>query len=186
MDNPVGALYTIHDIYNSVIHGDLNMKISYAHNPILPNDIFVPDVEAHVWEDGRIYLYGSFDLQGKRTYCSDRYHVYSSDNMIDWTDHGVSFTLADTDWAKDCGALYAPDCAFRNGIYYLYYCVPDGRCGVAKSDKPYGPFVDIGPIAHVHGIDPAVLIDDDVPSLQGPCDRSLKSEVPCGSCLNWR
>ena len=19
-----------------------------------------------------------------------------------------------------------------------------------------------------------------------PCDRSLKSEVPCGSCLNWR
>ena len=25
-----------------------------------------------------------------------------------------------------------------------------------------------------------------VPSLQGPCDRSLKSEVPCGSCLNWR
>ena len=26
----------------------------------------------------------------------------------------------------------------------------------------------------------------DVPSLQGPCDRSLKSEVPCGSCLNWR
>ena len=25
-----------------------------------------------------------------------------------------------------------------------------------------------------------------VPSLQGPCDRSLKSEVPCGSCLDWR
>ena len=25
-----------------------------------------------------------------------------------------------------------------------------------------------------------------VPSLQGPCDRSLKSEAPCGSCLNWR
>ena len=25
-----------------------------------------------------------------------------------------------------------------------------------------------------------------VPSLQGPCDRSLKTEVPCGSCLNWR
>ena len=137
------------------------MKTPYAHNPILPNDTFVPDVEAHVWEDGRIYLYGSFDLQGKRSYCSDRYHVYSSDNMIDWTDHGVSFTLADTDWAKDCGVLYAPDCAFRDGIYYLYYCVPDGRCGVAKSDKPYGPFVDIGPIAHVHGIDPAVLIDDD-------------------------
>ena len=28
--------------------------------------------------------------------------------------------------------------------------------------------------------------DSPVPSLQGPCDRSLKSEAPCGSCLNWR
>ena len=28
--------------------------------------------------------------------------------------------------------------------------------------------------------------DSPVPSLQGPCDRSLKSEVPCGSGLNWR
>lgn len=137
------------------------MKNTYAHNPILNNDTFIPDVEAHVWEDGRIYLYGSFDLQGKLSYCCDKYHVYSSDDMIHWTDHGVAFTLADTDWAKDSGALYAPDCAYRSGTYYLYYCIPDGRCGVAESRTPYGPFKDIGPIAHVHGIDPAVLIDDD-------------------------
>ena len=134
---------------------------TYAHNPILNNETFIPDVEAHVWADGRIYLYGSFDLQGKLTYCSDIYHVYSSDDMIHWTDHGVAFTLADTEWAKDCGALYAPDCAYRNGRYYLYYCVPDGRCGVAESESPTGPFRDIGPMEHVHGIDPAVLIDDD-------------------------
>ena len=30
------------------------------------------------------------------------------------------------------------------------------------------------------------LLRESIPSLQGPCDRSLKSEVPCGSCLNWR
>ena len=132
-------------------------------NPILMPDVFVPDVEAHVWEDGRIYLYGSFDLSGKRTYCSDVYHVYSSDNLRDWTDHGVSFSLAATKngWAKDQGALYAPDCAYRNGTYYLYYCVPDGRCGVAVSGDPAGPFEDLGPMEHVHGIDPAVLLDDD-------------------------
>ena len=137
------------------------MNIPYAHNPLLPTDLFIPDVEAHVWQDGRVYLYGSFDLQGKLTYCCDEYHVYSSDNMIDWVDHGVSFRLSDTDWARDQAALYAPDCAYRNGVYYLYYCVPDGRCGVASSKHPWGPFKDIGPIAHVHGIDPAVLIDDD-------------------------
>lgn len=133
----------------------------YAPNPLLGSRAFVPDVEAHVWEDGRIYLYGSYDIQGYSGYCSDCYHVYSSDNMRDWVDHGVAFSLRDTAWAKDCGALYAPDCAYRNGKYYLYYCVPDGRCGVAISDKPYGPFQDVGAIEHVLGIDPAVFIDDD-------------------------
>lgn len=137
---------------------------TYPHNPILPNHIFVPDDEAHVWEDGRIYLYGSFDLQGRRAYCSDRYHVYSSDNMVDWVDHGVSFSIADIDWTGDNKHsldLYAPDASYRNGSYYLYYCLSDGRCGVASSQSPCGPFKDVGQIAQVDGIDPAVLIDDD-------------------------
>jgi hypothetical protein len=118
--------------------------MNFAHNPILAPDIFIPDVEAHVWEDGRMYLYGSFDIQGKASFCSDVHHVYSSDDMIHWVDHGVVFSLADSTWAKDCGALYAPDCAYRDGWYYLYYCVPDGRNGVAKSQSPTGPFVDVG------------------------------------------
>ena len=132
-------------------------------NPLLPPSVFVPDAEAHVWADGRIYIYGSFDLPGERRYCCGVYHVYSSDDMVNWTDHGESFSLSATKdgWAADQDALYAPDCAYRNGKYYLYYCVPDGRCGVAVSDSPTGPFLDCGPMAHVHGIDPAVLIDDD-------------------------
>lgn len=134
---------------------------AYPHNPLLDSQTFIPDVEAHTWNDGRLYLYGSFDIQGKRTYCSDRYHVYSTDDLVHWTDHGVAFSLADSNWAKDCGVLYAPDCAYRDGWYYLYYCVPDGRCGVAKSQNPAGPFQDVGQIAGVQGIDPAVLIDDD-------------------------
>lgn len=137
------------------------MYQNYPHNPILDSHIFIPDVEAHVWEDGRMYLYGSFDIQGSRDFCSDVYHVYSSDDLIHWTDHGQVFSLADTNWAQDCRALYAPDCAYRDGWYYLYYCVPDGRCGVAKSQSPTGPFEDVGQIQDVWGIDPAVLIDDD-------------------------
>ncbi len=137
------------------------MSLNFAHNPILAPEIFVPDVEAHVWEDGRIYLYGSFDIQGRRSFCSDVHHVYSSDDMIHWVDHGVVFSLADSTWAKDCGALYAPDCAYRDGWYYLYYCVPDGRNGVAKSQSPTGPFTDVGLLEGVWGIDPGVLIDDD-------------------------
>ncbi len=140
------------------------MNKHYAHNPVLPPDMFVPDAEAHVWEDGRLYLYGSFDIEGREGYCSDCYHVYSTDNLTDWIDHGVSFTIADINWLREdehVPALYAPDCAYRNGWYYLYYCIPDGRCGVAKSDKPWGPFTDVGQLKGVQGIDPAVLIDDD-------------------------
>ena len=70
--------------------------MNFAHNPILAPDIFIPDVEAHVWEDGRMYLYGSFDIQGKASFCSDVHHVYSSDDMIHWVDHGVVFSLADS------------------------------------------------------------------------------------------
>ncbi len=137
------------------------MYTQYPHNPILDSHLFIPDVEAHVWEDGRMYLYGSFDIQGSREFCSDVYHVYSSDDLVHWVDHGQAFSLADTAWAKDCRALYAPDCAYRDGWYYLYYCVPDGRCGVAKSQSPIGPFQDVGQMEGVWGIDPAVLIDDD-------------------------
>ncbi len=135
--------------------------MNHPMNPILNADIFVPDAEAHVWDDGRMYLYGSLDIAGKKGYCSDEYHVYSSDNLIDWVDHGVSFRLSQAKWAEGNTALYAPDCAYKNGEYFLYYCVPDGRCGVAKSKSPYGPFVDIGPIEHVNMIDPAVFTDDD-------------------------
>ena len=133
------------------------------HNPLLDENVFVPDVEAHVWDDGRIYLYGSYDIRGEKRYCSEEYHVFSSSDMINFTDHGVSFRFSDIKWAHDCGykALYAPDCAYRNGVYYLYYCIPDGRCGVAVSELPYGPFEDAGQIDGISGIDPSVFIDGD-------------------------
>ncbi len=132
-----------------------------APNPILGSRWFIPDVEAHQWEDGRVYLYGSCDVCGKMDYCSDQYHVFSSADMKTWKDHGVVFSLGDVSWAEGVTALYAPDCAYRNGTYYLYYCIPDGRCGVATSRSPVGPFVDQGPMEGVTMIDPAVLIDDD-------------------------
>lgn len=135
--------------------------MKFAANPILPLQYFIPDVEAHVWADGRIYLYGSMDIAGKQQYCSGEYHVFSSDDLVNWVDHGVCFSIEQAKWVTDQGVLYAPDCAYRNGTYYLYYCIPDGRCGVATSASPTGPFTDVGPIEHVTMIDPAVFIDDD-------------------------
>lgn len=56
--------------------------------------------------------------------------------------------------------LFAPDAIYRDGKYYLYFCMPDSSEGVAVSDKPEGPFIN--PIQlPCGGIDPAVFIDDD-------------------------
>lgn len=132
-------------------------------NPILPRNHFVPDGEAHVMPDGRLYLYGSYDLSGCREYCSDVLHVFSTDDLIHWVDHGVAFRSADVPWAPEGSALYAPDCIHRDGKYYLYFCMNNAIEGVAVSDSPAGPFTDPSPILHADGdsIDPAVFIDDD-------------------------
>ena len=51
--------------------------MQFATNPILPLQHFIPDVEAHVWADGRIYLYGSMDIPTRDRYCCGDYHVFS-------------------------------------------------------------------------------------------------------------
>jgi len=56
--------------------------------------------------------------------------------------------------------LYAPDCAFRDGKYYLYFCTRSYIEGVAVSDQPEGPFRDAVQLP-CGGIDPAVFVDED-------------------------
>ena len=57
-------------------------------NPTLPLQHFVPDAEARVWQDGRLYVYGSCDISGNTRYCSKHYRVYSTSDLVSWTDHG--------------------------------------------------------------------------------------------------
>uniref|UniRef100_A0A7C6AF20 Carbohydrate-binding protein n=1 Tax=candidate division WOR-3 bacterium TaxID=2052148 RepID=A0A7C6AF20_UNCW3 len=130
-------------------------------NPILPPFYYIPDVEGRQWEDGRMYIYGSHDICGNTNYCSHKYRVFSSDNLIDWQDHGISFISENVRWSN--ATLYAPDCIYRNGIYYLYFCMADNSEGVAESRYPYGPFKNAKPIegANKDAIDPAVFVDDD-------------------------
>jgi hypothetical protein len=133
-------------------------------NPILPLRHFIPDVEARVWSDGRIHLYGSCDLPGSNAYCSYEYRVFSSADLTTWTDHGVSLcTIGDgaVPWTQSL--LFAPDCVFHNGRYHLFFCTESQREGVASSPSPTGPFADAAPVegADKDGIDPAVLVDDD-------------------------
>jgi arabinoxylan arabinofuranohydrolase len=133
-------------------------------NPVLPIKSFVPDGEGRWMPDGRFYVYGSFDISGaKDFFCSNVLHVFSTDNLISWVDHGVCLEAKDITWSPESTLLYAPDCIYKDGVYYLYFCTNDGREGVAFSDTPYGYFQNPTPIEYADkdGIDPAVFIDDD-------------------------
>lgn len=132
-------------------------------NPILPLNHFVPDGEARLMPDGRLYLYGSYDISGETTYCSDVLYVFSTDDLIHWTDHGICLKSSDIPWAAEGSLMYAPDCIYQDGKYYLYFCMTNSYEGVAVSDTPYGYFTSPSPIPYADrlSIDPAVFIDDD-------------------------
>lgn len=76
-------------------------------NPVLPVELHIPDPEAHVMPDGRVYVYGSWD-QEENIFCSKEYRVISSQNMVDWTDHGKSFDSSQVSWVFDDNAPKYP------------------------------------------------------------------------------
>jgi hypothetical protein len=152
----------------------LNINIVLAQNPIIL-DQFTADPSARVFE-GKVYLYPSHDIpcgkgQGIIGFCMADYHVFSSDNLTDWIDHGVIVSQNNIQWADSTKySMWAPDCIFRDGKYYFYfptianekYSIKGMAIGVATSDKPYGPFTpEPQPIAGVFGIDPNPFIDKD-------------------------
>ena len=142
-------------------------------NPIITGQ-FTADPTARVFE-GKIYMYPSHDIpsvithhDGSAWFSMPDYHVFSSEDLTSWIDHGVILRQEDVPWGKpDAYAMWAPDCVCKDGKYYFYF--PDAPAvrpgfgvGVAVADRPEGPFTpQTEPIKGVFGIDPCVLIDDD-------------------------
>ena len=137
----------------------------------LVSHIYTADPSAHVF-NGKIYIYPSHDIdagvpeddQGAHFAMRD-YHVLSMDNIGGKvTDHGVALDIKDIPWAGR--QLWAPDAAYKNGTYYLYFPLKDKndvfRMGVATSKSPTGPFkAEPAPIEGSFSIDPAVFTDTD-------------------------
>lgn len=145
----------------------LAATLCVADNPLV-SQVYTADPAARVF-DGRMYVITSHDLDTQSAYDMIDYTMFSSEDMINWRDHGIVFDVnRDTTWA---GRAYAPDMIHRNGNYYLYF--PDGAnaIGVAVSSSPTGPFTDpLGhalvsrstPNANVQWLfDPGVFVDDD-------------------------
>lgn len=138
----------------------------FSQNPIVPPGVYIADPTARVWKDGKIYVYGSRD-ESPAYYCSWRYDILVSDDMKKWKLYPDRFSSKGENDAVPYSddLLYAPDCWYKEGKYYLYYCLANNTLteGVAVSDSPTGPFIEGTNIevGKYHEIDPSVFVDDD-------------------------
>ncbi|KAF4119910.1 Glycosyl hydrolases family 43 [Geosmithia morbida] len=139
--------------------------------PLITSD-YSADPSAHVFQD-RIYIYPSHDrvtsiapnASGDQYDMVD-YHVYSTggDDLSTVTDHGVVLRAQDVPWVSK--QMWAPDAAFKNGTYFLFFPARNKsgtwQIGVALSSSPSGPFTpDPDPLAGSYSIDPASFVDSD-------------------------
>lgn len=137
-----------------------------AQNPIIQTK-YTADPAPMVYND-RLYLYTTQDEDGSTWFTMDNWRVYSTADMVNWTDHGVILSYTDFEWGKS--DAWAAQCIEKNGKFYMYVPMISktnnrGAIGVAVADSPLGPFYDpLGkPLVQSEwgDIDPTVFIDDD-------------------------
>ena len=134
--------------------------------------LYTADPSAHVWADGRLYVYASHDMEPTQG-CDrmDRYHVFSTTDMKNWTDHGEIMNSATVKAHVGMGIdgfMWAPDCAYNKEeqLYYFYFPhkidANTWRIFVATSKEPAAKFRVKGVIDGIPStIDPCVFVDDD-------------------------
>ncbi len=143
---------------------------SKQNEPLVTN-IFTADPSAHVFDD-KIYIYPSHDLDhdcpdddNGDQYTMEDYHILSMDDIdAPCIDNGEALHMKDVPWVS--GQMWAPDAAYKDGTYYLFFPAKDKdgifRLGVATSKNPTGPFKpEPNYMEGSYSIDPAVLLDDD-------------------------
>ena len=119
--------------------------------------------------NGTMYVYTGHDEDGADFFWMQEWRVYSTQDMVNWQDHGSPLALESFSWADD--RAWAGQTIERDGKFYWYICAHSKlsggmAIGVAVSDSPTGPFKDaIGKPLFENGswdhIDPTVMIDDD-------------------------
>ena len=127
---------------------------------------YTADPAPMVYND-TVFLYTSHDEDDAKGFKMLDWLLYTSTDMVNWTEHGIVASLKDFSWARQDNGAWAIQTIERNGKFYMYCPMHGGGIGVLVSDSPYGPFKD--PIGkklidsdHVwNDIDPSPFIDDD-------------------------
>ncbi len=160
----------------------LAKKLGYS-NPLVTTD-FGADPYAIVY-DGRVYVYMTsddyeYDANGNVLNNSFGYiktlRIISSDDMVNWTDHGEIKVAGEDGAAKWASHSWAPAIAYKQidgkDKFFLYFANDASGIGVLEADTPLGPWKDpigkallTGKTPGCEGVvwcfDPAVLVDDD-------------------------
>ncbi len=138
---------------------------SMAQDPIIQTK-YTADPAPMVHND-TVFLYTTHDEDDADGFKMLDWLLYSSTDMVNWTDHGAVASLKDFKWIDKTNGAWAEQVVYRNGKYYMYCPIHGNGIGVLVSDTPYGPFKD--PLGHAlvwqkehwNDIDPTVWIDDD-------------------------
>ena len=140
---------------------------AFADNPIIQT-WYTSDPAPMVYGD-TMFVYTSHDEDGASYYEMNDWKLYSSTDMVNWTDRGTVLSYKDFSWSE-ANAAWASQCIERNGKFYYYVTtipktIGARSVGVAVADHPAGPFKDALGKPLLSGswayIDPTVYIDDD-------------------------
>lgn len=145
--------------------GLLNCLNVNAQRPIIQTK-YTADPAPMVYND-TVFLYTTHDEDDAEGFKMQDWLLYTSTDMVNWTDHGVVASLKSFDWVKRDNGAWAEQVVERNGKFYMYCPIHGNGIGVLVSDSPYGPFKDplgkplVWQKEHWDDIDPTVFIDDD-------------------------
>lgn len=145
--------------------GLLNCLNVNAQRPIIQTK-YTADPAPIVYND-TVFLYTTHDEDDAEGFKMQDWLLYTSTDMVNWTDHGVVASLKSFDWVKRDNGAWAEQVVERNGKFYMYCPIHGNGIGVLVSDSPYGPFKDplgkplVWQKEHWDDIDPTVFIDED-------------------------
>lgn len=145
--------------------GLLNCLNVNAQRPIIQTK-YTADPASMVYND-TVFLYTTHDEDDAEGFKMQDWLLYTSTDMVNWTDHGVVASLKSFDWVKRDNGAWAEQVVERNGKFYMYCPIHGNGIGVLVSDSPYGPFKDplgkplVWQKEHWDDIDPTVFIDED-------------------------
>lgn len=173
---------TQEDYFGDIKYTEAYKKFTDA-NPVM-SQRFGADPYALVY-DGRVYFYmtaDAFEYDEAGGIKENSYgkiqsiNVVSTEDMVNFTDHGSIAAAGENGAAKWAHNSWAPAAAWKeiDGKikFFLYFADNGGGIGVLEADSPLGPFTDPVGRALISRqtpncadvlwlFDPAVLVDDD-------------------------